>query len=233
MSTTTRHSWKSIRNSIHQKILDSTYLPGDKLPRDEDIAQEMGCARTTVQRAMQDLSDSGIVQRKRKRGTLVPRAPVTRATLSIPVAREEVEQRGSVYGYQLVKKTIAETPLSVIASFGLTAACKMLNVEALHLADQRPYIYEDRWISTDTVPEIVNVDLKKHSANEWLIQHKPYSRCDIRFYAIKATEYYAQLLDTEVNEALFVTERTTWIGDKPITTVKAVAGPGYQMLTSI
>lgn len=233
MSTKTRHSWKSIRDSIHQKILDSTYSPGDKLPRDEDIAKELGCARTTVQRAMQDLSDSGIIQRKRKRGTHIPHAPVTRATLSIPVARKEVEQRGSVYGYQLVSKTMAEAPLSVIAGFGLDSPCPMLNVEALHLADQRPYIYEDRWISTDTVPEIVNVDLKKHSANEWLIQHKPYSRCDIRFYAVKATKYYAQLLDTEVNEALFVTERTTWIGDKPITTVKAVARPGYQILTRI
>lgn len=233
MSVPARHSWKTIRGFIHQKILDSTYLPGDKLPRDEDIAKQLGCARTTVQRAMQDLSDSGIVQRRRKGGTHVRADPVTRATLDIPLIRNEVEQKGSIYGYQLVKKEMAKAPFSVFASFKLSGPGDMLNIEALHLADQRPYIYEDRWVSTVTVPEIVDVDLEKYSANEWLLRHRPYSRCDIRFYAVKANAYYAHLLATEVNDALFVTERTTWIGDEPITTVKAVAGPGYQMLASI
>jgi len=228
-----RTTWKTVRDKIRSKILDSTYLPGDKLPRDEDIAIELGCARATVQRAMQDLSNSGIVQRRRKGGTRVRADPVTRATLEIPITRKEVEQTGSIYGYQLVKKTTADTPFSVMASFGLRAPAKMLHIEALHLADQRPYIFENRWVSTVTVPEISNVNLEIESANEWLVRNKPYSRCDIRFYAIKANEYHANLLATTVNEALFVMERTTWIGEEPITTVKAVARPDYQMLAQI
>jgi len=218
-----------VRDDIRAKILNSTYLPGDKLPKDQDIADELGCARTTVQRAMRDLSDSGILQRRRKGGTHVRSDPVTRATLEISIIRKEVEQQGSVYGYQLVKRTLIETPFSVMARFGINAPTKMLRIEALHLADQRPYIYEDRWVSTETVPEIINVDLEKHSANEWLVHNKPYSKCDIYFSALKASKYHAELLDTQVNEALFVLERTTWINEKPITTVKAVARPGYQL----
>jgi GntR family histidine utilization transcriptional repressor len=61
--------------------------------RDEDIALELGCARTTVQRAMQDLSMAGLVERKRKGGTHVRTDPVTRATFDIPITRREVEQR--------------------------------------------------------------------------------------------------------------------------------------------
>jgi GntR family histidine utilization transcriptional repressor len=228
-----RHSWKDIRDLINGRILDQTFAPGDKLPKDEDLAEELGCSRATVQRAMQDLSDSGIVERRRKGGTTVRADPVTRATLDIPIARKEVEQKGSTYGYQAVRRTLTETPLPIAARFGLSAPEKMLRIEALHLADRRPYIYEDRWISTRTVPEILDVDLEVNSANEWLVHNKPYSRCDIRLYAIKANAYYAELLDTEENEALFVTERTTWIGDDPITTVISVAAPGYQLLTTI
>lgn len=233
MSVISRISWKFVRDEIHGRILDSTYVPGDKLPRDEDIAAQLGCARTTVQRAMRDLSDSGIIQRRRKGGTTVRADPITKATLEIPIIRNEVEQKGSVYGYQLVKKTLAEPSFSVRANFGLKNPDEFLQIEALHLADQQPYIYENRWVSILTVPEIIEIDLERQSANEWLLRNKPYSRCDIRFFAIKANEYHADLLDTQVNEALFVTERTTWIGDKPITTVKAVARPGYQLLTQI
>lgn len=233
MTETARLSWKHVRDAIHARILDSTYAPGDKLPKDQRLAEELGCARTTVQRAMRDLSDSGIVERRRKGGTHVRTDPVTRATLDIPITRKEVEQKGAVYGYQLVNLSSAATPLAIAAKFELSAATNMLHIEALHLADQRPYIFEDRWVSVDTVPEIAGVDLTLESANEWLVRNRPYSRCDLRFYAIKASEYHAGLLDITPDEALFVMERTTWIGKDPITTVKAVTTPGYQLLTEI
>ena len=233
MTKILRHSWKDIRDAIHGKILDTTYSLGDKLPKDEDIAQELGCARATVQRAMQDLSDSGIIERRRKGGTHVRIDPVTRATLEIPNIRIEVEQKGSVYGYQLVRKKTAETPLPVAAKFGLSVPATMMRIEALHLADQCPYIYEDRWVSTQTVPEFSSVNLEVESANEWLVRHRPYSRCDIQFFAINADEYLARLLDTKTGEALFVMNRTTWIGDNPITSVKSVSRPGYQLTTRI
>ncbi len=233
MGDQTRQSWRTVREAIHGRILDSTFGPGDKLPRDQDIADEFGCARTTVQRAMRDLSDSGVVERRRKGGTHVRADPVTRATLDIPITRKEVEQKGSIYGYQLLTRNLAPLPLTVAARFELSSPVEMLRVEALHLGDQRPFVYEDRWISTQTVPEIIDVDLTRLSANEWLIRNKPYSRCDIRFYATKAGAYYAHLLETDENDALFVTERTTWIGHDPITSVKAVSAPGYQLLTQI
>ena len=233
MAETARLSWKNVRDAIHERILDSTYEPGDKLPKDAHLAEELGCARTTVQRAMQDLSDSGIVERRRKGGTHVRLDPVTRATLDIPITRKEVEQNGAVYGYQLVKKASAKTPPPIAANFELTAPTTMLHIEALHLADQRPYIYEDRWVCDETVPEIADVDLTSESANEWLVRNRPYSRCDLRFFAIKASDRHAKLLDISPNEALLVMERTTWIGNSPITTVKAVSRPGYQLLTQI
>ena len=68
MTLDTRLSWTDVRDQVRARILNRTYAPGDRLPRDEDIAQELGCARTTVHRAMQDLALSGLVERKRKGG---------------------------------------------------------------------------------------------------------------------------------------------------------------------
>ena len=233
MKQKTRMSWVEVRDRIQGKILDSTYGPGDKLPKDDDIAVEFGCARTTVQRAMRFLSDSGIVERRRKGGTHVRTDPVTRATLDIPITRKEIEQKNGVYGYQLIKVEMAETPLQIAANFNLSSPTIMLHIEAIHLANKRPYIFEDRWVSTETVPEITAIDLSKESANEWLVRNKPYSCCDLRFYAMQATKHFANMLNTDEKEALFVMERTTWTGSKPITSVKAVTMPGYQLLTQI
>lgn len=231
MTTTHRLSWKDVRDEIHDAILTGRYGPGDRLPRDADIADELNCARSTVQRAMQDLSDSGLVERRRKGGTRVRSEPVTRATLDIPITRREVEQKGGRYAHQLIRRTETAAPRSVLAAFELTAPQKMLRVEALHLSDGRPYILEDRWISLETLPEFRDVDLTRQSANEWLVLNKPYSRCELRFYAISANSQVAELLETSVGAALFVIERTTWIDAAPITTVKAITTPGYQLVT--
>lgn len=231
MTTTNRLSWKAVRAEIHDAILSGRYGPGDRLPRDADIADELNCARSTVQRAMQDLSDSGLVERRRKGGTRVRSEPVTRATLDIPITRREVERKGGRYGHQLIRRAQTSAPRSVMATFELTDPQPMLRVEALHLSDGHPYILEDRWISLETVPEILEVDLAGQSANEWLVLNRPYSRCDLRFYAISADRQIADLLQTDIGAALFVIERTTWIDQAPITTVKAITTPGYQLLT--
>lgn len=229
LTVTARLSWTDVRDEIRARILSRTFAPGDRLPRDEDIAAELGVARSTVHRAMQDLSLAGLVERKRKGGTHVKTDPVTRATFDIPITRREVEQQGRKYGYQLISRELADSPMSVMARFGIQRPVEMLHVKALHLADNRPYLLEDRWIDTRSTPEILDVDLTQESANEWLVRFKPYSRIDIRFYAMNATGDTAQHLSAPVGSALLVIERTTWIGTDPITSVQAVAMPGYQL----
>lgn len=232
MTQVSRISWQEVRDQIRAEILNRTYSPGDKLPRDADIADQLGCARSTVQRAMLNLSDAGLVERKRKGGTHVRLDPVTRATLDIPITRREVERRGSIYGYNLIDQVRSETSREVAGKFELSDPKQMIRVRSLHLADHKPHIFEDRWICIDTVPEILNVDLARESANEWLVRNKPFTRCDLRFYAISADVETAQHLSIEKGSALLVIERTTWIGTAPITLVKAYTAPGYELLTS-
>lgn len=224
-------NWIEIRDEIKRRVLDRELLPGAKIPNDQELAIEFGCARTTVQRAMQDLAASGTVHRRRKGGTTVTLHPTTRTTFDIPITRIEIEAAGKVYGYSLISCEFEASPPHVMAAFGLAEPRELMRVTALHLADNRPYIYEDRWIDHTTTPEILNVDLNSESANEWLVRNRPYSDCQIRFLAKKATPDEARILATETNEALFVMERTTWIKDAPITMVQAIGSPGYQIST--
>lgn len=226
-----RRSWREVRDAIRADILSGRLSPGDRLPRDEDLARRLNCARSTVQRAMQDLSQAGLVERRRRGGTRVRPDPVTRATFDIPITRHEVEARGARYGHQLIRAAELPAPPAVVAAFDLHSPERTLYVEALHLADGRPYILEERWIATRTVPEIRAVDLTRISANEWLVLNRPYSRCDLRFYAIQADPRVARLMGAAPGAALLVIERTTWIGSEPITTVRAITAPGYQLQT--
>lgn len=233
MTADGRLSWRDVRERVNGWVLAGDYRPGDKLPRDEDIATELGCARSTVHRAMRDLAEAGLIERRRKGGTVVRPDPVTRATLEIPVIRSEVEASGAVHGYRLIRSVAGVPGRDILARMETAGVEQMLRVEALHLADGLPYIREDRWISLATVPEIETVDLTRESANEWLVRNRPYSRCDLDVYAAEAGAEDAALFGVRPGAALLVIERTTWIDDAPITTVRAMTRPGYRLSARI
>lgn len=226
-----RTGWKDVRDRIHAQILNGRYEPGDKLPRDADIAEDLMCARATVQRAMQDLSEKGLIERRRKGGTHVRRDPVARATLSIPLMRREIEDGGGVYGYRLIAREMAEPPERVRRAMGAGAPAELLHVTALHLSDGAAHALEDRWVNTAVVPEILVIDLSTISANEWLVGNKPYSRFTLEISAERADPGTAALIGAEPGAALLMIDRTTWAGEAPITAVRARMAPGYTLPT--
>ncbi|MDX5594286.1 GntR family transcriptional regulator [Pseudovibrio sp. SPO723] len=226
-----RQTWKAVRERIHDWILSGRYGPGDKLPKDSELALQMDCARSTIQRAMQDLSDSGIIERRRKGGTHVRKNPLVRATLDIPVTRHEIEGRGGQYGYQLIEKVQRPPTRAVQAALGMAEPQDMLQIVCLHLSDGRPYTLENRWVSIETVPDILQVDLTRENANEWLLKNAPYTRFELKFYALNADEKTAELLSVQPGSALLAIERATWVDEAAITTVTAITAPGYQLLS--
>ena len=227
MTAPSRLSWTDVRDAIRARILSRAYGLGQRLPRDEDIAQELGCTRTTVHRAMQDLAAAGLIERRRKGGTHVKADPITRATIDIPVTRAEVEALGRAYSHRLISQKRAPAPKEIQASFGITQPREMLHIRALHLADSAPFMLEDRWVDLRTCAEILDVDLTQISANEWLVRHKPYTRVAMRFFAVNADAALAVELSCQQGDALLAIERTTWLADAPITSVQALAAKGY------
>lgn len=225
-----RLTWQEVRDIINMRIVDRVYGPNHKLPKDEDLATELGCVRLTVQRAMTDLVEAGLIERKRKAGTRVIAHPATKATFEIPIVRLEVENLGRSYRYQLLSKEISQDS-KTLSTLGVSKNTDLLHLRAIHFANDKPFIYEDRFVSLKTAPEIAAADLDKMSANEWLVTNKPYTRCDVRFFAQNADATVAELCHIGEGDALFIVNRTTFTGDDLITTVQAHYMPGYEMLS--
>ena len=191
---------------------------------------EFGCARATVNRALKELADGGVLERKRKAGTRVALLPVRKATLDIPVIRQEVAARGLAYGFRLMRQVLGEPPLAVAARLGLPAGTAMLHLQTLHLAGGLPQVYEDRWLNPAVLPQPLP-DFSAVSANEWLVANLSYVTGDIAFSAEPASGDEARALSVAPGTALFITERCTWGGDAPITWVRLAHAPGYRLQT--
>lgn len=233
MTSPDTRSWQAVRAEVIRRINEREWLPGELIPGEVELAEEFGCARATVNRALQDLAAAGLLDRRRKAGTRVALNPVRKAVLDVPVTREQIERQGSVYGHRIVERYRGTPPPPVAAQLGLGADADMLHLKTLHSADGKPFLFEDRWVNLEVVPEILNADLEAISANEWLVRNIPLTTGDIVFSAANATQAEAAILGAPAGAAIFVVERTTWNGPAPITSVRLSYMPGFRMRTTI
>lgn len=224
--------WEDIRAEVLRRIRSRDWAPGTLIPGEEALAAEFGCARATVNRALRDLADAGVLERKRKAGTRVARLPVRRATLEIPVIRQEVEARGQSHSFRLLERTEGQAPVPVASRLGSPPGARMIYLETLHLADARPFVFEQRWLNPAVLPD-PPPDFSALSVNEWLVAHVAYVTGDISFSAEGAGARDAAVLGVAEGAALFITERATWTADAPVTLVRLAHAPGYRMQTAI
>ncbi len=231
MNTPTFRNWQSVQTEVLRRIHAREWKPGDLIPNESDLALEFGCARTTVNRALRALADSGLLDRRRKAGTRVATQPVAKATLDIAVIRTEIEERGQKYGYQLILRQEMVPPVAISAAMRTDTTNALLHIRALHLANDTPYALEDRWINTNVVPDALDEAFQMMSANEWLLKHTPYTHGEIAFFATAATPEDGAVLNCPAQSALLVIDRLTWDNNMSVTKVRLVFSPGHQLRT--
>lgn len=226
-------NWQSVQEEVLRRIHAREWKPGDLIPNEADLAAEFGCARATVNRALRTVADSGLLDRRRKAGTRVALQPVAKATIDISIIRHEIEARGQKYGYQLVHRQIAVPPAPISAAMEIAPKARILHLCALHLADDRPYAVEDRWINTAQVPAARTAPFDRLSGNEWLLANTPYTHGEISFSAATAIGTDAGLLACAEGDAVFVIDRLTWDHSVAVTKVRLTFAPGHQLRTAL
>ncbi|MGH1540426.1 MAG: UTRA domain-containing protein [Arenicella sp.] len=229
----TANSHHTVRESIRQRIESGEWGLGALIPGEMALAEEYGCARTTINRALQTLADDGLVVRKRKGGTRVCQMPVHQAKFEIPIIREQVEAAGCRYRHQLITMKSKVPPSAILTRLQLPKGEKAVYMETIHLADDRPYAYEQRWVNLLAVPAITDAPLDEISANEWLLKTVPFSNGDVIFYAVNADKNVAEAIESDQGTAVFVIDRTTSFDDKVITTMKLYYREGYQLYSQL
>jgi GntR family histidine utilization transcriptional repressor len=224
--------WQDIEAEALRRIHARDWPPGSAIPHEADLAKEFGVARATVNRALQSLAEAGWLDRRRKAGTRVALHPVRKAVLSIPILRTEITDLGFHYGYRLEHRSEAIPPEAMAGRMGTAPDQALLHVQAVHLADGRPWVHEDRWVNQNVVPEIMTVDLAVTSANEWLVAHAPFSRGDYAIGAVNADAAMAHAISCAPGAALLTVDRSTWAGDLGITTVTLTFAADHRIRTA-
>ena len=95
--------YKQIRLDIERRILTGEWPPGYRIPFEHQLMTRYGCSRMTVSKALSELTQADLIERRRRAGTFVRRPKFLSAVLNIPDIRAEITALGRSYAYQLVQ----------------------------------------------------------------------------------------------------------------------------------
>lgn len=117
--------------------------PGDALPTEAELCARFGVSRMTVRQALQELTNAGLVDRRRGKGTFVAGRPMHRRAGVFLSFSEEMAWRGKAATSRLVAAGVAPARPEEVAELLLAPGADVVRVERVRLADGVPIAFED------------------------------------------------------------------------------------------
>lgn len=220
-----------IRSEIEDAVLSGALQPGERLPIEQELMQQYGCSRMTVNKALSALAAAGLVDRRKRAGSFVARPRVHSMVLDIPDLEAEIVQRGQRYRYELLSREVRAAEPGNPLDAGLAESGRLLRLVGLHHADDTPLAAEERLISLTAVPETEEVDFTTISPGAWLLRHVPWTEAETRIAAVAADAIQAQRLGVDLGTSCLLIERRTWRGEESITFVRQLfVGSAYDLM---
>jgi GntR family transcriptional regulator, histidine utilization repressor len=212
--------YKQIRHDIERRILTGEWPPGHRIPFEHELMARYRCSRMTVNKALSELAQTDLIERRRRAGTFVRRPQHLSAVLKIADIRAEIIALGRSYAYQLIHSSRRAANAADRARLGVRKAGKVIAIACRHSADNVPFAIEDRLIDLDTVPEAAAADFTIEPPGSWLLHHVPWTEAEHTISAMVADEGTAAELDIAVGAPCLVIDRYTWRSARTVTAVR-------------
>ena len=220
-----------IRQEIEGRIMTGDLRPGERLPSELELMAHYGCARMTVNKALSRLSESGLLERRKRAGTFVARPRTVSMVLDIPDLAQEVEGRGQAYAFRLLARSLGDTAHDREAAAELGSVGPILRLSGLHLADGAALAVEERVTNLALVPGMADVDFSADPPGGWLLRHIPWTEAENRIGALAASREQAKALGIPVGAPCLAVARHTWRGADSVTFVRQVFVAGaYELV---
>lgn len=210
-----KHSKVPYYHQLKQAIMSAIELgdlkPGDMLPSEFALAEQLGISRLVVHRALREMVADGILERKRAVGTFVA-LPVKREflvegssfSLSEGLAKNELE-----FSNRILTQEVIPAAGEVMQALKLAEGAQVVHLVSLRCIRGLPFAVEEMYFPYDRFPVMATQNLNNastYAALGQLYDAYPHEAID-RVSADSATRLEASLLDVRINHPVLKLKR--------------------------
>lgn len=203
-------------HQLKQAILTAIELgdlkPGDMLPSEFAIAEQLGISRLVVHRALRELVTEGTLERRRAIGTFVA-LPEKREflvegalfSLSEGLAKSDLE-----FTNRIITQEVIPAAGEILQALHLSEGAKVVHLISLRFIQKLPFAVEEMHFPYERFPDMATLDLNNCSTYATL--ERVYSAYPVevidRISADSASRLEASLLEVRLNHPVLRLKRT-------------------------
>jgi GntR family transcriptional regulator len=204
-------AYAQIEEEIAERIRAGVLRPGDRIPPERELAEQMQVSRMTVRQALGRLADSGLLVRERGRGTFVSKPKLVQSMSHLSGFYDQMISQGIVPTSRLLSGEQILASAALAETLDLRIGEPLYRVVRLRLGGGVPLALETSYFPARLVPGLLEHDLEQNSI------YRLMERYDARpVRAIQALEpalaqaEEARALEIPPGSPVMLIERTAW-----------------------
>lgn len=166
--------YHQVKEAVRALITGGKLKPGEMLPSEFGLSEQLGISRLVVHRAYRELVTEGLLIRKRAKGTFV--APLIKRGFKVsgPLfsVTEELSADDLEPSNAILLQEVVPAGEEIRTGLKLREGALVIHLRNLRLAKQLPLAIEEMYFSLDRFPALADTDLNNRSV--YLVLEKLY-----------------------------------------------------------
>lgn len=208
-----------LETQIAAGIAGGEFPVGSQLPTEDSLAQRFAVSRTTVRKAIQNLSNRGLIEIRRGTGTFVTQPRITQDLTELTGFVEDMDALGHAATARLIDRTVVAADADVAQHLALAVGTRVTRIRRVRLANGVGMSLDETYLPLEVGEKIVLHDLELEPIFTLLEQRYdiPLLEAEYKLEAISADQHVATALGVEPGSPIFRIERTSYsVGDRPV-----------------
>ncbi|MDA8016429.1 MAG: histidine utilization repressor [Thermoanaerobaculia bacterium] len=210
MNSAPQPLYRQVKEHVLRQIRSGDWPTGHRVPSENRLVEEFGVSRMTVNRALRELADEGVLRRLQGVGTFVARPSRQTSLVELRDIADEIRSRGRVHRARMTARGRVPTTAVLHQRFEDASLGHLFHLVLVHLENEVPVQIEDRYVHPQVAPQFFDQDFEHVTPTEYLLSITPVSELEhvVRATVPNATE--RALLELGIHEPCLVVHRRSW-----------------------
>jgi GntR family transcriptional regulator, histidine utilization repressor len=215
----------TVKAALRERIAKGGWKSGVRLPSERELVQAFGCARMTVHRALRELGEEGLIERRRGSGSYVAELHPISNLLQVRDIHDEIRARGHAHSTRVLGLAREKADAATAVAMRLPRGAAVYRVQLVHLESGVPIQLEDRHVNPALAPDLLARDFTQVTPSFVLFEHAPLTEAEQVVEAVLASAEQARALEVAVGSALLMVSRRT-VSQGAVASIARLYHPG-------
>ena len=204
--------YQQVKSYVVKHIHSGTWLPGARIPSENELADQFKASRMTVNRALREMTAEGHLVRTQGLGTFVAKPKPLTSLLEVRSIDEEIKGWGGVHSSDMHLLQAEVLPPDLASAMQLPEGAPVYHAIVVHKDRGTPVLLADRFINPVCAPELLEQDFEKQTITRYLLDTVPLTKVEHVIEAVIPDQKTVRLLEIGATEPCLCLHRQTWNG---------------------